>query len=193
MMGGVPADKPRHLQTSRDMIYTIIPLVLIVLALAGLSKACSFSPGGPSAGAPPSVDVTAALSAGARTANFPLRLPALPAGWVSNSGNRHTVAGAQGGVVEDTGWISPKGSYLRLAQSSAGEDALMSDEVGSMRKASGTTSAGGRDWVVYSQQDAEAVWVANLGDVRILITGGGGAEEFQTLATATVQAVPLQH
>jgi hypothetical protein len=46
---------------------------------------------------------------------------------------------------------------------------------------------------VYSQQDAEAVWVANLGDVRILITGGGGAEEFQTLATATVQAVPLQH
>lgn len=173
------------------MFLSIVPLVLVVLALAGLARACSFSPGGPTAGAPPSVDVTAALSADARTVGFPLRLPGLPAGWVANSGNRHTVSGAGGGVSEDTGWISPAGRYLRLAQSSASEDALVRDEVGRRRTASGTTSAGGHDWVVYAQADVETVWVADLGDVRLLITGSGSDVEFQTLAAATVQAVPL--
>ena len=187
----MPADKPRHLQTTRDMVLTMLPLVLIVLALAGLARACSFSPGGPTASAPPSVDAAAALSIDARTLTFPLRLPVLPAGWVSNSGNRHTVAGAQGGVVSDTGWISPAGRYLRLAQSSASEDALLADEVEGRRSASGVTSAGGRDWVVYTQQDAEPVWIANLGDVRLLITGSGTDAEFRTLAAGTVQATPL--
>lgn len=190
-MSVVPADKPRHLQSSRDMFLTMIPLVLIVLALAGLSRACSFSPGGPTAGAPPSVDAAAALAGDAASVSFPLRAPTLPAGWVSNSGNRHTAGGAQGGVVEDTGWISPAGRYLRLAQSSASEDALINDELGGPRTASDVTEVAGQRWVVYSQQDAETVWVADLGAVRLLITGSGSAEEFTTLATATVQAAPL--
>lgn len=173
------------------MFLTMIPLVLIVLALAGLARACSFSPGGPSTGAPPSVDAHAALSEDARTVGFPVRLPVLPAGWVSNSGDRHTVPGAQGGVTADTGWITPKGAYLRLAQSSASEDALVADEVGRMRTASGTVSVDGRDWVAYAQPDAESVWVANLGDVRVLITGSGTDQDFRTLASATVQAAPL--
>ena len=190
-MGRVPADKPRHLQSSRDMFLSIIPLVLVVLALAGLARACSFSPGGPTASAPPSVDAGAALSMDARTVSFPLRSPGLPAGWVSNSGNRHTVAGAQGGVADDTGWISPAGRYLRLAQSNASEDALVADEVGGRRTATGVAPVGGRDWVVYAQQDAETVWVANLGNVRLLITGSGTEAEFTTLAAATAQAAPL--
>lgn len=187
----MPADKPRHLQTSRDMVYTIIPLILIVLALAGLSKACSFSPGGPTAAAPPSVDVGAALSLDARTVSFPLRLPALPAGWVSNSGNKHSISGARGGDVEDTGWITPKGAYLRLAQSNAAEANLLTDEVGGRRGSSGPTSVGGHDWTVYSEQGKEPVWVTDLGDVRLLITGSGSLAEFTTLATATLQASPL--
>ncbi len=169
----------------------MVPLVLIVLALAGLARACSFSPGGPSASAPPSVDAGAALSADAATVSFPLRAPALPAGWVSNSGNRHTAGGAQGGVVEDTGWISPAGRYLRLAQSSASADALVADELQGRRAVSGKAQAGGRDWTVYAQQDAETAWVADLGDVRLLITGSGSQDEFTTLAMATGRAIPL--
>jgi len=190
-MGLVPPDKPRHLHTSRDMILSIIPLVLVVLALAGLARACSFSPGGPTASAPPSVDVSAALSADARTVSFPLRLPVLPAGWVSNSGNRHTVRGAQGGVAIDTGWITPAGRYLKLAQTNASENVLVADEAGGRRRASGTTAAGGRDWVVYAEQDAEPVWVADLGEVRLLVTGSGRNEDFRTLAAAVAQGSPL--
>jgi len=173
------------------MFLTMVPLVLIVLALAGLAKACSFSPGGPTASAPPSVDAGAALSADAATVSFPLRAPVLPGGWVSNSGNRHTAGGAQGGVVEDTGWISPAGRYLRLAQSSASADALVADELQGRRAASGKAQAGGRDWTVYAKQDAETAWVVALGDVRLLITGSGSQDEFSTLATATVRATPL--
>ncbi len=173
------------------MFITIIPLVLIVMALAGLSRACSFSPGGPTEGPPLNVDVAAELRTDAAVLDFPVRLPQLPPEWHGNSASRGEVSGPQGGPSATVGWMTGSGRYLRLVQSTAGEDALLASQVGGVRSASGTREAGGRSWVVYPEQDAEAVWVADLGDVRLLITGSGSAEDYQTLATAAAEAQPL--
>ncbi|GAB2930463.1 DUF4245 domain-containing protein [Rhodococcus aerolatus] len=184
--------KPRHLLSGRDMAYSIIPLVLICLVLAGASRACAFSPGGPQAAPPPTtIDAAATLSSQATTAGFPLRLPRLPEGWVANSSSRTTVRGATGGTSVGVGWISPDGRYLRLVQSSAATDPLLAAEVQGRRSPTSAEDLTGTSWTIYTQQGAEPAWVADLGPVRLLITGSGTEEDFRTLAIGTTSAEPL--
>ena len=183
--------KPRHLLNGRDMAFSIIPLVLICLVLAGASRACSFSPGGPEAAPPVAVDAAASLSSNARTVDFPVRLPDLPGGWTANSGAVNTVPGAAGGTVIATGWISPAGRYVRLAQSDASPDALRAQQLDGSRTPTSTEDLAGTSWTIYTAAGAETAWVADLGPVRLLITGSGADEEFRTLAISTSMADPL--
>src|SRR5690349_5511461 len=78
--------KPRLLQDGRDMFWSIAPLVIACIVLAGIVGMCSFSPGGTNRGPVPAYDATGALEADALTLGFPVRLPHLPSGWQANSG-----------------------------------------------------------------------------------------------------------
>ena len=63
------------------MLWSMGPLVFACLVLAGLVGMCSFQGRGPTAGQVPHYDAAAALKADAETLGFPIRMPALPAGW----------------------------------------------------------------------------------------------------------------
>src|SRR6202020_1789401 len=80
--------KPRLLQDGRDMFWSIAPLVVACIVLAGVVGMCSFSPGGINRGPVPPYDASSALRADALTFGFPVRLPLLPQGWQANSGGR---------------------------------------------------------------------------------------------------------
>lgn len=183
--------KPRILNNNRDMVWSLIPLVIACLLIAGIASQCTLSPGGPRQGPIPNFDVDAALQYDASELDFPIRNPVLPEDWTPNSGSRQSIAGDQGGGVSNVGFISGAGRYIKLTQSSATEEVLVPFAVGEPRYASGTESIDGKEWVTYDQEGAEAVWVTDLGDVRLLITGSGTSEEFTTLATATTNAEPL--
>jgi len=187
----VPADKPRHLQSSRDLVLSIVPLVLIVLTLAGLARGCSFSPGGPSTAPPPRVDVTRILQDDARQETFPIRLPQVPTGWVANSSANVRVDGSGGGNTVRVGYVTPAGRYLRLTQSAATAQALVPNEVPGLSTRSGDKQVGGASWHIYAQQGREPAWVTDQGAVRLLITGSGTDADFRELATAVLAATPL--
>jgi hypothetical protein len=200
--------KPRLLQDGRDMFWSLAPLVLGCILLAGLVGMCSFQPGGTNKGTIPSYDAAAALRADAQTLAFPIRLPQLPAGWQPNSGGR---GGIQSGRTDPStgqrldaatsivGYISPTGMYLSLTQTNADEDKL----VGSIHPSAyptGTVDVAGTNWVVYqgagqNGADAEPVWTTRLtsraGATQIAITGAGSTDQFRTLATATQSQPPL--
>ncbi|WP_055405106.1 MULTISPECIES: DUF4245 domain-containing protein [unclassified Mycobacterium] len=199
--------KPRLLQDGRDMFWSLMPLVLGCILLAGLVGMCSFQPGS-HRGAVPSYDAAAALRADATTLGFPIRLPKLPAGWQANSGSR---GGIQGGRVDPAtgqrlnaatsvvGYLSPTGMYLSLTQSNADEDKLVGSIHASAYPA-GTVDVAGTSWVVYngtgqSGADAEPVWTTRLsggsGATQIAITGAGNTDQFRTLASATQSQPPL--
>jgi hypothetical protein len=198
--------KPRLLQDGRDMFWSLAPLLIGCLVLAGLVGMCSFQPGGANKGTIPSYDAAAALRADAQTLGFPIRMPALPGGWQPNSGNRgfiengRTVNGQRVNAPTSTvGYISPTGMFLSLTQSNADEDKL----VGSIRSSAyptGTVDVAGTNWVIYrgsgqSGADAEPVWTTRLGGppgaTQIAITGAGSTEQFRTLAEATQTQPPL--
>lgn len=199
-----PVAKPRLLQDGRDMFWSIAPLVLACIVLAGMLGMCSFQASGPGPGPVPDYDAAAALQADADALKIPIRLPKLPQGWQSNSGSRKGIdggrtdpaSGQQVRAVSSTvGYLAPSGMYLSLTQSNADEDKL----VGSINAdvfPTGTVEVDGVKWVVYEGGDgAEPVWTTRLngagGSAQIAITGGAGTDEYRTLAAATQSQSPL--
>jgi len=191
------------------MFWSLGPLVLGCILLAGMVGMCSFAPSGTNKAGIPSYDVATALRADAATLGFPIRLPQLPVGWQANSGGR---GGIENGRTDPTtgqrlnaatsivGYISPTGMYLRLTQSNADEDKL----VGSIHPSvvpAGPVDVAGTNWVVYQggsrggTDPAEPVWTTRLaspaGSTQIAITGAGSTDEFRTLASSTQSQPPL--
>ncbi|OBK20307.1 hypothetical protein A5634_13030 [Mycobacterium asiaticum] len=199
--------KPRLLQDGRDMFWSLAPLVIGCILLAGMVGMCSIQPGGTNRGTVPSYDAATALHADAGALGFPIRLPQLPAGWKPNSGSRGGIEGgrtdASAGqrlhaATSTVGYISPTGMYLSVTQSNADEDKL----VGSIHSGmypTGAVDVAGTNWVVYQgagkDGPVEPVWTTRLaspaGPTQIAITGAGTPEQFRTLAAATQSQPPL--
>lgn len=185
------------------MFWSLAPLVLACVVLAGLLGMCSVQPAGPVEGEVPAYDAGRALRADAETLNFPIRLPALPAGWQANSGQRGGIevgrAGADGerqrAVTTRVGYIAPSKMYVSLTQSNADETALVNSIQRSVYPA-GVEDVDGVTWVVYrGGEGAEPVWTTRLdspaGPAQVAITGAGSAEDFRVLAAATQTQPPL--
>ncbi len=114
----------------------------MVLVFGGVTRSCSFAPGGPTtdpAGLPV-VDAPAALRE--LRVPFPLRIPAVPAGWRSNSVGAGP--GARAGRVVRVGYLTPDGRYLRLLQSDATEPVVLAIETGANPVAGPRAGRGGR-------------------------------------------------
>ena len=128
------------------------------------------------------VDAPAQLRA--LTAPFPLRVPATPAGWRSNSVGTDDVAGRK---AVRAGYLTPSAGYLQLQQSDATEEALLA----AMRRASRPrvrrTSAA-RGGSSTARGPREPVWIADVKGVRLVLTGSATDDEFRTLATAVLAA-----
>jgi hypothetical protein len=201
------AAKPRLLQDGRDMFWSLAPLVIGCILLAGLVGMCSFQPGGINQGTVPSYDAGKALRADAVTLGLPIRLPDLPKEWHANSGGRGGIDGGLPGSVRGerlhaststVGYIGPTGLYLSLTQSNADEDKLVGSIHAGMYP-TGTVDVAGTRWVVYQGADdhgaVEPVWTTRLtspvGPAQVAITGAGTPEQFRTLAAATQSQQPL--
>ncbi len=189
------------------MFWSIAPLVVACIVLAGLVGMCSFRPAGTERGSVPSFDDAAALRADAQTLGFPIRLPRLPAGWQANSGNRGGIDNGRTdpstrqplrAVTSTVGFISPTGMYLSLTQSNADEAKLVGFIHPSMYP-TGVTDIDGTKWVVYQGSEdsggVEPVWTTRLaspgGAAQLAITGAGSEQQFRTLAAATQSQPPL--
>lgn len=186
------------------MFWSIGPLILACLVLAGLLGMCSFQPMGPSPGAPPVHDARAALQADAEVLGFPIRLPELPDDWVSNSGGRNGIEDgrtdpASGATVRAAvsrvGYLAPSGMYLALLQSNADEQALISS-LDSTLVPIDAVDVDGVTWVVYrGGEGVSPVWTTRLstgsGETQLAISGAGDESEFRVLAAGVQHQEPL--
>lgn len=186
------------------MFWSIAPLVVACIVLAGVVGMCSFEPGGVSRGPVPAYDAASALKADALTLGFPIRLPQLPAGWQANSGGRGGIADGRTdpatgqkmrAVTSIVGFISPGGEYLSLTQSDADEAKLVGSIHTSMYP-TGAVDVNGVRWITYSGDGGvEPIWTTRLdspaGPAQVAITGAGSVDEFRVLAAATQTQAPL--
>jgi hypothetical protein len=172
------------------MLLAMVPLVLVAFGVAGLVGQCSFSPLGPSINrGAPTVDVPSELRDAADRVNFPVFEPRLPGDWRSNSAIVTSLgSGAQAVRV---GWLTGAAHYLRLSQSAASEEELVSAETQRRPQAEGTIEVAGQRWVVYQSIRSEKAWVSVRDGVRLLITGSANDAEYRALADAAVRAATV--
>ena len=191
------------------MFWSIAPLVIACIVLAGMLGMCSFAPNGPGKGPAPSYDAPAALQADADALKIPIRLPKLPDGWQANSGSRKGIDGGRTdpatglpsrAVSSTVGYLAPSGMYISLTQSNADEDKLVAS-IHSGMYPTGAQDLGGVHWVVYEgagedQQGTEPIWTAKLdgptGPAQVAVSGSAGPVDYRTLAEATQKAQPLR-
>ncbi|MFT4042262.1 MAG: DUF4245 domain-containing protein [Gordonia sp. (in: high G+C Gram-positive bacteria)] len=184
------ASKPRALINGKDMIWTLIPLIVVCAFVAIASGNCSVGLNGTASDdRTPAYDVHAGLAADARVMPFPIRRPSTPAGWKPNSGSTQDVSGS---VSSNVGWLTAAGAYLQLTQTAATEDALV-EKLGGDEVSSGTgiRQIGGKKWVTYSTYDGKKLWITNLGDVRIAVSSSGPDADMEKMAAAVVAQQPL--
>jgi hypothetical protein len=176
----------------RDMLLSMIVLAVVVLALTALTRSCSFSPGGPtvSHSTLPTVDVSAELGAAAGQVAFPVRQPAVPAGWVSNSASVQQIGADHTHTEVSVGWLTEARRFVQLDQSNASVTDLV-DQVSGLSGAvtvQGAITVAGQTWTIYRGVRDEQSWARDLGPVRLLITGNGTPAEFTTMAAAAQTA-----
>jgi hypothetical protein len=185
----------RTTRTTRDLLLSMLVLVAVVLLVAGLAGMCSFSPGGARVdrGAAPSVDAHAELARAAREVKFPVRDPAVPAGWTANSfGLRPVGEAASGPRAVRVGWLLPAGGYLRFTQSDATEVELVRLETNQRRPAAlGAVEVAGVTWVRYPSVRREVALVADVSGVRILVTGDIPEPDLLSFAAIALASPPL--
>ena len=186
------------------MFWSLAPLVVACIVLAGLVGMCSFQPKGPSDGAVPAYDAPAALKADADALGIPIRLPKLPDGWQANSGARGGIdeglsnpktGQSERAVTSTVGYIAPSRMFVSLTQSNADEAAL----VGSIHRSmvpTGAQDVDGVKWVVYEGgEGTEPVWTTRLdsprGPAQLAVTGSGSGDDFRALALATQTQQPI--
>lgn len=186
------------------MFWSLAPLVVACIVLAGLVGMCSFRPTGPSDGRVPAYDAPAALKADADTLSIPIRLPKLPDGWQANSGARGGIDGGlinpktgqrEHAVTSKVGYIAPSRMFVSLTQTNADESALVSSIHRSMVP-TGAQDVEGVKWVVYEGgEGTEPVWTTRLdsprGPAQLAITGAGSSDDFRTLALGTQTQQPI--
>lgn len=183
------ASKPRIMTDGRDMIWSLIPLLILCAVVAIASGNCSVGlKGDASDDRVPAFDVTTALATDAQTMDFPVRRPPTPEGWKPNSGSTQMVGDARSSNV---GWVSANGSYVQLTQTNGTEEALVAHLGDETSLGDGQREAGGKTWVVYKNEDGKQFWITDLGDVRIAVLSKGSDADIETIAASTVQQEPL--
>lgn len=180
-------DEQRPPRTVAAMLFSTVPLVLVAIVVAASLGIISFSPLGPQVdpSRAPTVDVTKQLHDSVRTAGFPVVDPKVP--WHANSASVEPLP--SGGHAVRVGWVTGN-HYLRLSQSNASEQDLVTSETQQPPRGQGVVQAAGRQWTVYSSVRGEKAWVTDKDGVRMLITGSGDDGEFRALADAAMAAQP---
>ena len=167
------------------MILTLAVMALALVLTVGFTGLCSFNPGEPESGPVREVDSEAFLQMEAQRVPFPVRAPETPEGWTPNSTRAGQAAGHPTSIL---GFVTANGDYVHALQTDAPAEDLPAD--GKARISAGTVDVDGVTWEVRegTEPNVRRTWVADLGDVRVLLEGSANDEEYRALAKAMQEA-----
>lgn len=187
-MTDVQIQKPRAFQSTKDIVLSLVVLLVAMFLTVGFTGLCSFDPGEADRSGPvQEVDAASVLQMDARSLDIPIRNPEMPEGWVPNSARRVMVGGEPSSLV---GWVVNGENYISLTQTGADFKAAAQPD-DSLREETGTETTGDVEWRIFTGEDARPLWVADLGDVRLAIEAMASQEQTRTAAEKIAATEPI--
>ena len=185
-------NKPRIFQGSKDITISLVVIIAFMAFAVGFTGMCSFNPGAPENGPVHEVDAPAVISMESRAMAFPLRYPDVPEGWIPNSARRMGLNNQPAVVV---GWVTPNATYVQLTQTSADLKYALEHIDRHVRTLGEPVDIDGQTFTTYTSDGPTAgeAWGTDLGDVRIIISGGGTEEDYRTMAKAILKTTPIDN
>lgn len=182
-------EKPKIFEGAKDITLSLGVTVIAMLAVVGATGLCTINPES-SHEAVQEVDAQTFLEMEARVGDTAVRSPQMPEGWKPNAARRAIVAGENAPRVS---WVTDSQSYVESTQTAVSVDDALTGYDSKYRPESTTRQVDGVDVVVASSAEEEVrrLWVVDLGDERLIITGAAEDEDFETAVRAFLQAKPL--
>ncbi len=176
-----PAIERANRMTAANMLRSLVPLVLICLALVGWMSLKQ-------SGVDPvrEVDPTSTVQLAAARAGYPVVAPAgLPDGYRPTSA-RTDAGQAEAGdpVTLEIGYLTPSAEYAGFVVSDDARATAVDDVLDGAQQQQGTVDLGGQAWTRGTTERGETVLSRTDGDVTVLVTGSAPDEELETVAEA---------
>ncbi len=176
------ADERAAKFTASNMVRSLLPLTVIVLALVGLVALRQNS-----ADPVRTVDTSGGIQLASARAGYPLLVPQdLPEDWRATSIRTDAGAATEAGdpVTLAIGWVTPGEEFAGYV---IGDDPRADDldAVLSGAEEAGTVQIGGRGWVELTTAREETAYRLDAGaGVVAVVTGSASDDELRTLAAA---------
>lgn len=187
---GVAEEKPRIFQSGRDIFLSLASIIIVMVLAVAFTGMCTFGRDTAENAHVNEVDAAAFLDLEARSVDFPVRLPDVPADWVANSARRGWVGNAPAPIV---GWVIGKDGYVQLTQTGAPLAEAVDSADDKPRELSSTYQVGDTTVKLYTSTEADTrdLRVVDMGEVRFLITGAATTEQFDQLISTLAKTKPI--
>lgn len=163
--------------------------VLAMLAVVGATGLCSINPE-TREDQTPAVDARTFLELEARAGEIHVRDPQMPQGWKPNAARRTQIGGEPAPRVS---WVTQAEGYVESTQTSLGVEEAIAGYDGQYRPNRSVRRVDKTDVLAAGSDDSSVrpLWVADLGDARVVITGAADDADFAAAVRAFALASPI--
>jgi Protein of unknown function (DUF4245) len=175
-----PAIERANRMSAANMLRSLVPLVLICLALVGWMTFKQSD-----VDTVREVDPASTVQLAAARAGYPVVAPdGLPDGYRPTSARTDAgEADAGDPVTLEIGYLTPSSEYAGFVVSDDARASAVDDVLGGAQE-QGTVDLGGQAWTRGTTERGETVLSRTDGDVTVLVTGSATDEELETVAGA---------
>ena len=182
-------DKPKIFEDARDITLTVGVILIMMFLAVGATGLCSINP--EKSGPVQNVDAATFLEMEARGSGAVIREPDMPEGWQPTAARRKQIGGESGAVVS---WLTTNEGYVESAQTQLALGDVPGAYDSNYRANFEQREVAGQDVEILSSDDKDVrpLWIADLGDARLVLTGSASDADYEAALTAFAEAEPLQ-
>ncbi|HIX79585.1 MAG TPA: DUF4245 domain-containing protein [Candidatus Corynebacterium faecipullorum] len=182
-------DKPKIFEDARDITLTVGVILIMMFLAVGATGLCSINP--EKSGPVQNVDAATFLEMEARGSGAVIREPDMPEGWQPTAARRKQMGGESGAVVS---WLTTNEGYVESAQTQLALGDVPGAYDSNYRANFEQREVAGQDVEILSSDDKDVrpLWIADLGDARLVLTGSASDADYEAALTAFAEAEPLQ-
>ena len=181
--------RPKIFEGARDIILSLSVVVVMMLLVVGATGLCSVNPE-TAQGPVQEVDEETFLDTQARAGIGAIRDPQMPEDWQANAARRSQLGGETATVVS---WLTADGNYVESTQTQVSAEDAGEKYDANYRGLNSTREVAGHQVRVLASDDdsVRRLWIVDLGDARLIISGAAPDEEFAAATEAFIKTKPI--